>query len=310
VLRRLRQLIVVLFAVTLLTFLSLNLLGDPLKSILGPLYADPQVRAQARADLRLDDPIPTRYVRWLGDALHGDLGRSYNTRESVSSILSKRIPVSLFLMGYAQVLALVLALPIAVWSAYRAESWFDRSSTTASFALISVPNFALGVLLLYFFAVRSQVFPARYLDDSLVDRVQSMFLPALTLALPAAATYMRLLRTDLIKTLQDDFITTARAKGLPSWRILVRHALRPSSFSLVTVVGLQVGALLGGALVVENIFSIPGVGKAVTDAVFRKDYLVVQAIVLLIATSYVIVNFMVDALYVVLDPRVRSVRSG
>jgi len=310
VLRRVRQLVVVLFAVTLLTFLSLNLLGDPLKSILGPLYADPQVRAQARADLRLDEPIPTRYVRWLGDALHGDLGRSYNSRESVSAILSKRIPVSVFLMCYAQVLALVLALPIAVWSAYKAESWFDKSSTTASFALISVPNFALGVLLLYFLSVRTQVFPARYLDDTLWDRLHSMFLPALTLALPAAATYMRLLRTDLIKTLQDDFITTARAKGLPSWRILVRHALRPSSFSLVTVVGLQVGALLGGALVVENIFSIPGVGKAVVDAVFRKDYLVVQAIVLLIATTYVVVNFMVDAFYVVLDPRVRSVRSG
>jgi peptide/nickel transport system permease protein len=173
-----------------------------------------------------------------------------------------------------------------------------------------VPNFALGVLLLYFLAVRTQAFPARYLDDSLVDRLHSMFLPALTLALPAAATYMRLLRTDLIKTLQDDFITTARAKGLPSWRILMRHALRPSSFSLVTVVGLQVGALLGGALVVENIFSIPGVGKAVVDSVFRKDYLVVQAIVLLIATTYVVVNFMVDAFYVYLDPRVRSVRSG
>ena len=308
-LRRVRRLVVVLFAVTLLTFLSLNLLGDPLKSILGPLYADPVVREGARRDLRLDDPIPTRYVRWLGDALHGDLGRSYNTRESVSSILGKRIPISVSLMVYAQVLALALALPIAVWSAYRADGWFDRSSTTTSFALISVPNFALGVLLLYFLAVRSQVFPARYLDDTLLDRVRSMFLPALTLALPAAATYMRLLRTDLIKTLQDDFITTARAKGLPNWRILLRHALRPSSFSLVTVVGLQVGALLGGTLVVENIFSIPGVGKAVVDAVFRKDYLVVQSIVLLIATAYVVVNFLVDALYVLLDPRVRSVPS-
>jgi peptide/nickel transport system permease protein len=152
------------------------------------------------------------------------------------------------------------------------------------------------------------VFPARYLDATLLDRVRSMFLPALTLALPAAATYRRLLRTDLIKTLQDDFITTARAKGLPSWRILVRHALRPSSFSLVTVVGLQVGALLGGTLVVENIFSIPGVGKAVVDAVFRKDYLVVQSIVLLIATAYVVVNFLVDALSVLLDPRGRWVR--
>jgi peptide/nickel transport system permease protein len=309
-LRRVRQLIIVLFAVSLFTFLSLNLLGDPLKAILGPLYGDPKVRAEARAELRLDDPIPTRYVRWLGDALQGDFGRSYNTGESVSSILSERIPVTIFLMVYAQVLALTLAVPIAIFSAYRSDGWFDRSATTTSFALISIPNFALGVILLYFFAVRNDVFPARYLDASLADKVRSLFLPALTLALPAAATYMRLLRTDLIKTLQEDFITTARAKGMPTWHILLRHAVRPSSFSLVTVVGLQVGALLGGALVVENIFSIPGVGKAVVDAIFRKDYLVVQAVVLIIATAYVIVNFAVDAIYAYLDPRVRSVRTG
>jgi peptide/nickel transport system permease protein len=310
VLRRLRQLVVVLFAVSLLTFLSLNLLGDPLKSILGPLYVDPEVRAQARADLRLDEPVPTRYVRWLGDALQGDFGRSYNSRESVSAILGKRIPVSLTLMMYAQVLALVIAVPVAIWSAYRSDGLFDRSSTTASFALISVPNFALGVLLLYFFAVRSQVFPARYLDENLGDRLYSLFLPAVTLALPIAATYMRLLRTDLIKTLQEDFITTARAKGMPTWHILLRHALRPSSFSLITVVGLTFGALLGGTLVVENIFSIPGVGKAVVDSIFRKDYLVVQAVVLLTAIAYVMVNFTVDALYSFLDPRVRSASAG
>ena len=306
-LRRLRQLVVVLFAVTLLTFLSLNLLGDPVKSILGPLAADPAARAEARAELRLDEPIPTRYVRWLGDALQGDLGRSFQTRQSVSTILGERIPVTVFLLVYALVLALALAVPIAIFSAYRADGWFDRSATTGSFALISVPDFALGVILLYFLAVRSDVFPARYIDDTFVDRLHSLFLPALTLALPASATYMRLLRTDLIKTLQDDFITTARAKGMPTWHILLRHALRPSSFSLVTVVGLTIGALLGGTLVVENIFSIPGLGKAVVDAVFRKDYLVVQAVVLIIATTYVVVNFLVDGIYALLDPRVRSV---
>jgi peptide/nickel transport system permease protein len=307
--RRLPQLIAVLFAVTLLTFLSLNLLGDPLKSVLGPLYADPEVRAEAREDLRLDDPIPVRYVRWLSDAATGDFGRSYNSRESVSEILSDRIPVSFSLMLYAQVLALGIAIPLAIWSAYRADGVFDRSATTASFAVISVPSFALGVLLLYVFAVRTNVFPSRYLDDSLGDRLHSLFLPALTLALPAAAAYMRLLRTDMIRTLQDDFITTARAKGLSTRRILFRHALRPSTFSLVTVIGLQVGALLGGALVIENIFSIPGMGKATVDAVFRKDYLVVQAIVLIIATAYVLVNFLIDALYAVLDPRVRGARA-
>jgi peptide/nickel transport system permease protein len=310
VLRRLPQLVLVLFAVTLLTFLSLNLLGDPLKAILGPQYADKEVRAQVREDLNLDEPIPTRYVRWLGDAVQGDLGRSYNTRESVSSILADRIPISLMLMVYAQTLALVIALPIAIFAGYKADSWFDKTTTTGAFAFVAIPSFALGVLLLYFFAVQNDVFPSRYLEASPGDQLYSLFLPALTLALPAAAAYARLLRADIITTLQEDFITTAKSKGLKPTRILLRHALRPSSFSLITVFGLTTGALLGGALVVENIFSIPGMGKAVVDAIFRKDYLVVQSVVLIIATTYVIVNFIVDALYTFLDPRVRDVRSA
>ncbi len=309
VIRRIPQLLVVLFAVTLLTFLSLNLLGDPLKSILGPQYADRDLREQVRRDLNLEDPIPLRYVQWLGDAATGDLGRSYNTRESVSSILSDRIPVSALLMVYAQVLALLIAVPIGIIAAARADTAFDKTTTTATFAFVAVPSFALGVLLLYFFAVQNDIFPTRYLDDTLYDRLYSLFLPALTLALPAAATYARLLRADMINTLQEDFITTAKSKGLRSSRILLRHALRPSSFSLVTVFGLTTGALLGGALVVENIFSIPGIGKAVVDAIFRKDYLVVQSVVLIVAFTYVIVNFVVDALYTFLDPRVRDLRA-
>lgn len=309
VVRRLPQLVVVLFAVTLLTFLSLNLLGDPLKSILGPLYADRQTREQARQDLNLDDPIPVRYVQWLGNAATGDLGRSYNTRESVSSILKDRIPVSALLMVYAQTLALLIAVPLGIFAAAKADTAFDKSTTTATFAFVAIPSFALGVILLYFLSVQNHVFPSRYLDDSFQDQLYSLFLPALTLALPAAATYTRLLRADMINTLQEDFITTAKSKGLRSGRILFRHALRPSSFSLVTVFGLTTGALLGGALVVENIFSIPGIGKAVVDAIFRKDYLVVQSVVLIVAFTYVIVNFVVDALYSLLDPRVRQLRA-
>jgi len=309
VLRRLPQLFFVLFAVTLLTFLSLNLLGDPLKAILGPGYADRDLREQVRADLNLDEPVPLRYVKWLGDAATGDLGRSYNTRESVSAILADRIPVSVLLMVYAQVLALLIAVPLGIIAAARADTLFDKSTTTATFAFVAIPSFALGVLLLYFFAVQSDVFPSRYLDDTLQDRLYSLFLPALTLALPAAATYTRLLRADMINTLQEDFITTAKSKGLRQRRILLRHALRPSSFSLVTVFGLTTGALLGGALVVENIFSIPGMGKAVVDAIFRKDYLVVQSVVLIVAFTYVVVNFVIDALYTFLDPRVRAARA-
>jgi len=307
--RRSAHLFAVLFAVTFLTFLSMNLLGDPLKSILGPQYANKEVREQARKDLHLDGPVPTRYVDWLGDAVRGDFGRSYNTGERVSSIIGERIPVSLMLMVYAQVLALLLAVPIAIISAYRSDRPFDRTSTTVAFGLLSVPSFALAVLLLYALAVRSDVFPARYLDDTVLDRVYSLFLPALSLALPLAAVYMRILRTDMIRTLQEDFITFARSKGLSTSRILLRHTLRPSSFSLVTVFAIQVGALLGGTLVVERIFSIPGLGGQIVTSVLQKDFVVVQAIVLIIATTYVLMNFLVDTLYAVLDPRVRGARA-
>lgn len=308
--RRFAHLFAVMFAVTFLTFLSMNLLGDPLKSILGPQYANKEVREQARKELHLEGPIPTRYAEWLGDAVQGDFGRSYSTGERVSAVLGERIPVSFMLMVYAQILALLLAVPIAIVSAYRADRLFDRTTTAVSFGLISVPSFALAVLLLYFLSVKNDIFPARYLDDTIFDRLYSLFLPALSLALPLGAVYMRILRTDMIRTLQEEFITFARSKGLSTWRILLGHALRPSSFSLVTVFAIQVGALLGGTLVVETIFSIPGLGRQIVTSVLQNDYVVVQAIVLIIATAYVLMNFLVDALYAALDPRVRGARAS
>jgi peptide/nickel transport system permease protein len=307
-LRRLLRLAAVLFAVSLLTFLATNSFGDPVKARLGPLANDKEARAQVTKELDLGDPVPVRYVKWLGDVLQGDLGRSYITRESVSAIIGRTLPVSLFVMVYAQVLALLLAVPIAIWSAYRADRFFDRASTTLSFGLLSVPAIALGPLLIYVFAVSNHVFPSRYLDDTFLDQLYSLFLPALTLALPLGAAYMRILRTDMVRTLQEDFVIAARAKGLPTRRILVVHALRPSTFSLLTVVGIQVGALLGGGLVVEIIYSLPGLGREIVRATLQDNYVVVQAIVLVIATAFVLINFIVDALYGFLDPRVRSVR--
>lgn len=308
-LRRVLRLVAVLFAVSLLTFFSLSVIGDPVKSRLGPLANDKAARAQVVKELDLDHPVPVRYVKWLGKVLTGDLGRSYQTRESVSAIVGRTFPVSLLLMVYAQVLALLMAVPIAIWSAYRANRFFDRASTFLSFGFLSVPALALGVLLSYAFAVSNHVFPNRYLDDTFWDQLYSMFLPALTLALPLGAAYMRILRTDMVATLQEDYIVAARAKGLPTWRILIVHALRPSTFSLLTVVGIQVGALLAGALVVETIFSLPGLGREIVRAALQKNYVVVQAIVLIVATTYVLINFLVDTLYGFLDPRVRSVRS-
>jgi peptide/nickel transport system permease protein len=308
---RLVGLIVVVFFVSLFTFLLVDFLpGDTTTSILGPLAADPELRAEAQQELNLDDPVWQRYLSWLGDALRGDLGESFVTGEPVSESIRERLPTSIMLMVYAQVLALVIAVPLAIISAYRANSTFDKVTTTGSFGVLSIPPFILAIVLIFIFGVRFDIFPTLYDDSSFSDRVVTMFLPALTLAAGLSAVYLRLLRTDMIATLQEDFITMAKAKGMPTRRILLRHALRPSSFSLLTVAGLQVGALIGGALVVEQLFSISGIGTLVTESIFRRDYLVIQGCVLVIAIAYVLVNFAVDLLYTVLDPRVRHARAA
>jgi peptide/nickel transport system permease protein len=310
-LQRLVGLVIVLFVVSLFTFLLVDLLpGDTTTTILGPLAADDELRAEAQAELNLDDPLYVRYGDWVTNALQGDLGDSFVTGEPVSQSIRERLPTSILLMIYAQVLALLISIPLAVLSAYRANGLFDKVATTGSFGLLSIPNFILAIVLIFLFGVRWDIFPTLYDDSSPTQIVTTMFLPALTLAVGLSAVYMRLLRTDMIATLQEDYITMAKAKGLPTAYILVRHALRPSTFSLVTVAGIQVGALIGGALVIEQLFSIPGIGTLVTESIFRRDYLVIQGCVLVIAVAYVLVNFAVDLLYTFLDPRVRHARTA
>jgi peptide/nickel transport system permease protein len=311
VLQRLIGLVVVVFVVSLFTFLLVDLLpGDTTTTLLGPLASDPELRAEAQEDLNLDDPVWERYFIWAGNALTGDLGESYVTGEPVSESIRDRLPTSILLMVYAQLLALVIAVPLAVFSAYRSNGVFDKVTTTGSFGLLSMPNFILAIVLIFIFGVKFDLFPTLYDDSSFLDRIGTMFLPALTLAAGLSAVYLRLLRTDMIATLQEDYITMAKAKGMPTRRILFRHALRPSSFSLLTVAGIQVGALIGGALVVEQLFSIAGIGTLVTESIFRRDYLVIQGCVLVIAIAYVLVNFAVDLLYTALDPRVRHARAA
>lgn len=308
---RLVQMVLVVIAVTFLAFGAMNFLGDPLFNILGPIaneeagpeYAE--VRAQARAEYHLDDPFVIRYGRWLGDMVQGDFGRSFKNQTNVSTELKNKLPITMFLMVYAQVLAVIISVPWALWSASRAYRAVDKASTVVSFGMLGVPVFALSVLLFWLLAVKWQVFPTRYDDDTFASKLNSMFLAAATLAIPLVATYQRLLRTDLISTLQEDFIAVARAKGLPQWRVLFRHALRPSLFSMLTVFGIQTGALIGGSLIVEQQFSIPGIGAAVIEAIIRDDFPVVLAIVVIVSVIFVLVNFFVDLLYSFLDPRVR-----
>jgi peptide/nickel transport system permease protein len=242
----------------------------------------------------------------------GDLGESARNQQPVWEAITQRLPVTIELLLYSQFLALVVAVPMGLVAAQRAGGVFDRVSTSALFALLSVPNFMLALVLILIFAVRLQWFPAvgytPFTEDPL-ENLRSFFLPALTLAVAEMAVYMRLLRTDLIATLQEDYITMAKAKGMPSRRVLLRHAFRPSTFSLVTVIGLNFGRLIGGTLIVEVIFALNGLGKYTVDGILGQDYIPVQGAVVVIASGYVLINFAVDMFYAVLDPRIRHARA-
>lgn len=307
--RKLPWLLGTLLAVSFFTFMLVSLLpGDPALMILGAGGVSPEAIAQLRLELGLDRPLIIRYFDWLGSALSGDLGRSPMTGQSVTDAILSRLPVTIQLGVMAIVIALVLAIPLAMVSAYFAGSRLDRSISGVGFALMSVPGFMMAIFLILIFAVGLGWFPATgwvSLADSPSANLRSAILPALSLAMIELALYMRLLRTDLIDTLQQDYITLARAKGLPNWLILTRHALRPSSFSLMTVVGLQLGGVISGAIIVEEIFALPGVGRLLYQSILQRDLLMVQGIVLFIATAYVVVNFLVDLCYSLLDPRVR-----
>ncbi|MEX0740444.1 MAG: ABC transporter permease [Pseudohongiella sp.] len=307
--RKLPWLIGTLLAVSFFTFMLVSLLpGDPAVMILGAGGVSPEAVAQLRLELGLDRPLVIRYFDWLGSALSGDLGRSPMTGQAVTDAILSRLPVTIQLGTMAIVIALTLAIPLAMVSAYFAGSRLDRGISGLGFALMSVPGFMMAIFLILVFAVGLGWFPATGwvpLSESPAGNLQSAILPAMSLAMIELALYMRLLRTDLIDTLQQDYITLARAKGLPNWLILTRHALRPSSFSLMTVVGLQLGGVISGAIIVEEIFALPGVGRLLYQSILQRDLLMVQGIVLFIATAYVVVNFLVDLCYSLLDPRVR-----
>lgn len=327
--RQLSQLVAVLLAVTFLAFAALNILGDPLVNVVGPLAeidcdaveagliedtsmsgsnarTDCAIVRDAEATYHLDEPVIQRYFLWLGDVVTGDLGTSFQNDLPVSEIIREKLPETLMLLVMAQIVALGIAIPWGVAAAYRANRPFDRISTVGSFGLVSIPFFALGVILLYLFALRWQIFPSAFDNDTVWTRIRSLVLPAFTLALPLAASYQRLLRTDLITTLQEDFVHMARAKGLSPRHIMFRHALRPSMFSVITVFGVNTGTLIGGSLVIERIFGIPGMGSEIVTAVIRDDFPVVLGAVVVIASGFVVVNFLIDLLYSWLDPRVRS----
>jgi peptide/nickel transport system permease protein len=305
---RLAYLLPVLFAGTLLTFLIASLLpGDLAYAMLGD-QATPEAVAALRRDMGLDQPLWWRYLHWLGGILQGDFGRSFRTGEPVLSAILARLPVSLELMLLAEVTALAISIPLAIQGAVNSGGTFDRVLTGVAFAKLSIPNFMAAILLIYVFAVVLRLLPATGytpLAEDWLGNLRSMLLPALTLALAEWPVLMRVLRSDMIATLQEDYITMAKAKGLKQRRILFVHALKPSSLTLITVAGINIGRLIGGAVIVESVFALPGIGRLLLAAIYTRDFMILQGVVLFVAAGFVIVNFLVDMLYAVLDPRVR-----
>jgi peptide/nickel transport system permease protein len=308
--KKLLALIPIMLAVSFLTFLLLSLLPGCVEcQVLGPQGVTPEALQAVRDDLRLDDPLPVRYAAWVADAVQGDLGRSYQTRQQVTDAIFERLPVTVEIAVVSLLMSLVIAIPLGILTAYRSGTTFDKVVTGTTFGLLSIPNFMMALLLIYILAVQLGWFPAtgwtRFSDDP-VGNMRAVFMPALALATSNVAVFTRLLRTDMIATLQEDHVMLARSKGLGTSRILIRHALRPSSFSLLTVAGLTVGGLLGGAVIVEEIFALPGIGRLLLNSIFQRDLLIVQGVVLLVTVAYVVVNFAVDILYTFLDPRIRQ----
>lgn len=305
--RKLLQLIPILLIVTFVTFALLNLLpGDVTLELLGS-DATPSAIARVRAELRLDDPLVVRYLRWLGQALQGDLGRSFITGEPVMAALARSLPVSIELMALSLLLSLSLAVPAGLLAAYRAGQSIDKLLSALAALLLSAPSFMLGLVLMFFLALTLKWLPAvGYvpLSEGILGNLRSFAIPVLTLALVEWPVFMRILRSDAIVTLQQDYVLLAKAKGLRNVHILFRHVLKPSSFTLITVAGLTIATLIGGALVVETIFALPGVGRLLIGSINSRDFMMVQGAVALIAVGFVLVNFAIDTLYSVLDPRV------
>jgi peptide/nickel transport system permease protein len=281
--------------------------GDPIDAMMAE-SVDDSVKRQLRSDLGLDRPLYLQYATWMGRLLQGDLGRSIRNREPVIENVGRRIKPSLQLAGFAMAISLLVATPIGILSAARRNSTLDRVGTSFALFGICMPNFLIALLLIFLFGVTLRWLPiSGYVDpmEELWDGLRSLALPAITLGLALAAVITRTLRSSMLEALSEDYIRTARAKGLAEGAVIRRHALKNALIPVVTVLGLQLGTLIGGAVITEYVFALPGVGRLVVDAVFARDYPLVQGVVLLIAVGFILSNLMVDLLYGWIDPRIR-----
>jgi peptide/nickel transport system permease protein len=288
-------------------FLVHLLPGNPSVAILGP-NDTPQNAAILNHQLGLDKPLAVQYFIWIGHVFQGNLGQSFTTHETTTSVISQSYPIDLELIIFSQLMAAVVAVPLAMRASRRPNRLFDQLANSTAFGMLALPPFVIGPVLVLIFAVHWHVFPgpASYvpITQGFWSNIHTMLLPSIVLALGSIVVYFRLLRNDLIATLQEDFITMARSKGLTDRRIMWRHALRPSSVSVLASAGVTIGGLIAGTFVVELLLQLPGLGFQLISAINQDDYTVVQGITLVVAVAVVLINFVFDFIFTVVDPRI------
>jgi peptide/nickel transport system permease protein len=304
-LRRILQAIPVLIGITLASFFLIHLVpGDPARIVLGA-RATPSAVATLNEQLGLDQPLPTQYLNFVTGALHLDFGESITQHTAVGSLLTERIPVTFFLLLYSVVISILVAVPLAIASALRRNRATDHLIRLFSMLTFAMPSFLLGLFLILIFALNLELLPTSGYGEGFVGHLRSLTLPAITVGLYLAPILLRTLRVGIIETLGTEYVEAARARGLSERRILLKHVLRNSLVSTVTVLGLNIGFLLSGLVIVENVFALPGLGSELVSSIGNRDYPTIQALTLIFGVAVVTINLLTDMLYAVLDPRVR-----
>ncbi|MBV9171726.1 MAG: ABC transporter permease [Chloroflexi bacterium] len=299
--QRVAATIPVLLGVSLLVFSMLQLVpGDPVQLMLSEFQTTPEQIARLRSQLHLDEPLPVQFGRFLWDAAHGDLGQSIRTHRPVTQEIADNLPSTLQLAVAGLIVAAVVGITLGIVAATHQRSWLEVASMLIALLGVSMPSFWLGLLLIFAVSLQLRALPATGGGD-----LTHLILPAITLGLGAAAILARLTRSSMLEVLRQEYMTTARAKGLRERAVIGRHALKNALIPVVTIFGLQFGQLLAGTVVVETVFARPGLGRLIVDGILNKDFPMVQGVVLVVAVSYVLVNLLVDLVYAVLDPRIR-----
>jgi peptide/nickel transport system permease protein len=308
VFRRLLMLIPVAFGVTFIVFFMIHLIpGDPARTILG-IHATPKAIAILHREWGLNRPLISQYLLFLDRILHGNLGPSLYYGVPATTVILQRLPPTLWLIVYATVLAVLISVPLAMIAASRKDGVRDHVVRVVPLFGLGMPPFWLGILLIYAFSIKLKLFPVSGYGSGFAGHLHAMFLPALTVAIALSPVVIRSLRASMLNVLGAEYITTARSKGVPGHRLFLRHVLRNAVIPAVTVLGINLGFLIGGTVIIENVFAIPGIGQLMLNSIFERDFPVVQGVTLVFAVMVVLLNLFADIAYATLDPRVRFER--